>query len=141
MESENKLYRKTYHRKVKLKDGSELNYHNYGYYISYGKIEDNSQIITEWDELLRALNYVDEYKGNTNRKGRVYCYVEFYDHKNRWSQARLYKDEFEKVEIYYKYHIFEQKDVRMGDLVKELNADEFILFLKDNEVNYIPNIK
>ncbi len=36
--------------------------------------------------------------------------------------------------------MFDKKDIRMDDIIKELGAEEFIQFIKDNKINYLLNL-
>lgn len=141
MEAKNKLYRKSYHRKVILKDGTELPYSSYGYHIQYGVISSDNIVSDNWSDLLYELNYIEEFKGKTDRKGRLYCDVEYYGKHSSWKRARVYKDSFDRLEVNYKYQEFTNCDLRMSQILKELNIDEFILFLKDNDIAHLPNLR
>lgn len=142
MENINQLYRPMFMRIYTLKDGTIITYENTGsYYLKYGVIDNKYKELSTWEDLLSDMGYKKEFQGKTNRKGRVWCEIDYTDkHYNR-CQRKLYKDEFNKGESYLKIRIFKPKDVMMRQLVEELSAEEFILFLKDNEIKYMPSIK
>ena len=125
----NQLYYSNYIREVNLKNGEILRYKNYSNYISYGNPIEELKIINDWEDfLLNGMGYVSEFKGYKNRKGRVYCHIEYHDKNDNWCRAKVYKDEFVLAKVYCENRIIEQKDVRMKRLVNELSADEFIMF-------------
>lgn len=132
---ENKLYYSNYTREVTLLNGNILKYKNYSNNISYGMPMEEIKMLNDWDDfLLNGMGYVPEFKGYTNRKGKVWCNVEYHDKHDNWCRTKVYKDEFVSANIYSENKIIDQKNIRMKRLVDELSADEFVLFLKDNGI-------
>lgn len=141
MEIVNQLYRPMFVRTYTLKDGTVITYENTSrYYLKYGVIDNKYRELSTWEELLNDMGYKEEFQGKTNRKGRVWCEINYTDKHHDRCQRKLYKDEFDKGESYLKIKIFKPKDIMMRHLVDELNIEEFMLFLKDNEIKYMPNL-
>jgi hypothetical protein len=135
----NQLYKDTYIWKTLLKNGKILIY-KFNSNLKYGEPKEDFKESSKWKDLLEQQNYISEFEGNKDRKGRIWCYVDYLDkHYNR-CQVKVYKDEFVSLKIYNKVKIFELSFFRMHYLVEQLNADEFIKLLRDNEVKYIGNL-
>lgn len=139
---ENQLYRPQYIREVTINNGNTyeiLKYESGGhYYIRYGVPERKDKEITEWNDLLHELNFVPEFEGNKDRKGRLWVEVDYTDkHWNR-CQKKVYKTQFVSAKSYMKIENIKPRDTRMKELVNELNAEEFILYLKDNGIGELP---
>lgn len=134
------LYRVIYHREVENVDGTILKYKNYGSYLQYSNFDNKLFESLDWKELLRELNYIEEFEGKTDRKNRVWVYVEYTDKRDFVCEKKLYKEDFVRVRSWLEKQEVNKDNVRMKELVNELSATDFINFLKDNEINYIVNI-
>lgn len=144
---ENILYRTRKIRKVYGRDKVLVS--DVDYKLRYGIPKEANYLIKDWKELLLDMSYVEEYNGRKDKKGRIYSeidytYVEFLGKKrwkDIWLPERLYKEDFSYAEIIYEHNICQYNRVNMRDILEELNMEELILFFKDNEINYLPNLK
>jgi len=137
-ENMNQLYRPRYIREVTINNGNTLEILKYinggNYYMGYGIPNTRNKEITEWKDLLHELHFVPEFEGYKDRKGRLWVEVDYTDkHQNR-CQKKVYKDQFVLAKSYMEIKIINPKETRMKELVNELSADEFILYLKDNNI-------
>lgn len=112
---------------IKTNSGTEIikyisDYSN----IKYGEIlEGNETTKTNF-----ADSQCGEFAGK-NRKG-VWVSVPYTD-KNGWREyRRVYENEFVSHSVGYKNMIIQPSDIRMEQLIKELPADQFIEYMKDN---------
>lgn len=135
----NQLYQNTYVWETYLKNGKILTYKSTSN-LKYNEPKEEINESKEWQELLKQQNYVPEFEGNKNRKGRIWCHVDYFDKYDNWCQAKVYQDEFVSVKTYNKVRIYKLNEFRMNYLVKQLNGEEFIRLLKDNEIKYIGGI-
>jgi hypothetical protein len=138
-ENLNQIYQNTYIREVLLKDGNVLKYQSTSN-LKYGEPREEIKESSEWKELLKQQRYIPEFEGNKDRKGRIWCHVEFFDKHYDWKQAKVYKDDFVSIKIYNKVRTFKLNDFKMHYLVEQLNGEEFIRLLKDNEIKYIGSL-
>jgi hypothetical protein len=134
----NQLYRPCYIREVTINNGNTLEILKYisggHYYINYGIPNTHDKEIIEWKDLLRELNFVPEFDGHKDRKGRLWVDIDYTDkHYNR-CQKKIYKTQFVSAKSYMKIDIINPKDIRMKELVNELSAENFISYLKDNGI-------
>lgn len=135
----NKLYRQEYIREVTLSNGEILKYKSGNGNIRYGITDEKRKDTVNWDEfLLSHLGFIKEFHGYTNRKGRVWCEVDYTDKYYNRCQKKVYKDEFVSSKSYYKMIDVLQNETRMKRLVEDLSADQFVLFLKDNGIGELP---
>ncbi len=135
---ENKLFRGRYIREVLLKDGTILKYTGKHSYLQYGVAKEETKESIEWLDLLKELNYNEKFEGNTDRKNRIWVDVEYHDKHYEWQRKKVIKEDFVKVNTTYEIRYYEPKEIRMKEIINELNAEDFILFLKDNRINYLP---
>lgn len=135
----NQLYRPCYIREVTINNGNTLEILKYisggHYYIRYGIPDIHNKEITEWKDLLHELNFVPEFEGYKDRKGKVWVNIDYTDKYHNTHQKKVYKTQFISAKSYFKIDIINSKDVRMKELINELNADEFISYLKDNGID------
>jgi hypothetical protein len=79
----NQLYRPRYIREVTINNGNTLEILKYisggHHYISYGVPNTRNKEITEWKDLLHEMNYVPEFEGYKDRKGRIWVHVDYTD--------------------------------------------------------------
>lgn len=145
----NQLYRPHYTQEVLInnKDTQEiLKYKSsciHYYYIRYGTPDSEYKEITDWKELLHELSSVPEFErykfeGYKDKKGKVYAYIDYTDKNYNRRQKKVYKTQFISAKTYMEYNTINPKDIRMKELVDELNAEEFIMFLKDNGIGELP---
>lgn len=135
----NQIYQVTYIWETLLKNDKVLKYQCTSN-LKYGESKEEIKESSEWEDLLKSQNYVPEFEGYKNRKGRIWCRVEYLDKHYNWYQAKVYKDEFASIKIYNKVKTYKLNDFRMHYLVEQLNGDEFIQLLKDNEIKYIGSL-
>ena len=136
----NKLYKNKYVWETLLKNGDILIY-KCNSNLKYGEPKEEIKVSTEWKDLLKQQNYIPEFEGNKNRKGHIWCHVDYLDkHYNR-CQIKVYKDDFVSVKTYNQVSIFELNCFKMHYLVEQLQADEFIRLLKDYEINILEGYK
>lgn len=135
---ENKLFRGRNIREVLLKDGTILKYTGKRSYLQYGVAKEETKESIEWLDLLKELNYHEKFEGNTDRKNRIWVDVEYHDKHYEWQRKKVIKEDFVKVNTTYEIRYYEPKEIRMKEIINELNAEDFILFLKDNEIKYLP---
>lgn len=138
MENQNKLYRQSHIRDIALKNGDVIHYERFEYYMRYGVADETRKTITDWESLLQEMGYTEDFKGKIGRKRRVWCNIDYTDKQYNRCQRKLYKDEFSSAEIYSETVNFELKNVRTDTIFKELSVEDFILLLKDNQINHIP---
>ncbi len=132
----NQIYQDTYIRETLLKNGKVLKYQSISN-LKYGEPIEEIKESSEWKDLLKAQHYIPEFEGNKNRRGCIWCHVDYLDKHYNWYQAKVYKDDFVSVKKYNKVKIYKLNDFTMHYLAEQLKADEFIKLLKDNEVKYI----
>lgn len=133
----NQLFITKYIREITLKNGEIIKYDNGYGCIKYGIPDEKIFETSDWLELLhKGLGYVKEFEGSKSRKG-IWCKADYLDEHFNRRQRKIYKDEFVKMKTYRKIRIVKSKDIRMKELVNQLSVEEYILFLKDNEIKYI----
>lgn len=134
----NQLYKSRYIREVIINNGNILEILKYisggHHYISYGIPNTCNKEITEWKDLLHEMRYVPEFEGYKDRKSRLWVHVDYTDKNYNTCQKKVYKSQFVSAKSYLKIDIVNPKDIRMKELVNELNAEEFITYLKDNGI-------
>jgi hypothetical protein len=134
----NQLYRPHYIREVTInnrKTFEVLRYVSNTYnYIRYGIPETNEKESTEWKELLHELDYVPEFEGNKDKKGNLWAEVDYTDKYDYKYQKKVYQNQFISVKSYMCIIPINPQEIRMKELVNELNADEFISYLRDNGI-------
>ena len=135
----NQLYQNTYIREIVLKNGEILTY-KLTTDLKYGEPKEEIKESNEWKDLLKQQHYIPEFEGNKDKKGRIWCDVEFFDKHYNWKQAKVYKTEFVSVKTYNKIRIYKLNEFKMHYFVEQLNGEEFIKLLKDNEVKYIGSL-
>lgn len=139
----NQLYRPYYIQEVLIdnKDTQEiLKYKTDNHYIRirYGTPDSKYKDITDWKELLNELSSNPEFEGYKDRKGRVYVYINYTDRNHNMRQKKVYKTQFISARKYMEFYTIKPKDINMKKLINDLNAEEFILFLKDNGIGELP---
>lgn len=82
----NQLYQNTYICEVLLSNGKVLKYDSTSY-LKYGEPKEEIKESSEWKDLLKSQNYIPEYEGSKNRKGRIWCHVECFDKHYNWCRG------------------------------------------------------
>ena len=113
----------------------------YGYYKYMNPLKKDILEIKDFNEFIKEIAY---WEGSTGRgkKKRRYGVLKCTNNK-KWGeeiQVRIFEDEFIscKSEIILKE--VDLKNTTIGRISKDLNAEEFLAFLKDNNISY-PLIK
>jgi len=135
----NQLYQDTYIREILLKDGKILIYKSTSN-LKYGESKGETKESNKWEDLLKQQHYIPEFEGEKDRKGRIWCYVEYSDKNYNWHRGKVYKDDFVSLKIYNEIRTYNLNEFRMNYLVEQLNGEEFIRLLKDNEIKNIGNL-
>lgn len=132
----NQLYNNKYIKKILFKNGKVLNHESYTN-LKYGEPKEEIKVSTEWKDLLNEQKYNPEFEGYKNRKGRIWCRVEYLDKHYHDKDIKVYKDEFVSIQINNKIKILNLSDFTINELIKELNAEDFLKVLKDNINEFI----
>jgi hypothetical protein len=136
----NQLYEPQYIMEVTINNGKEietLKYLSDGYYVKYGEPNSDIKEVNNWNDLIEYLGYEEGFYGHKDRKG-LFLRVDYTDKNYYRCQKKVYEHQFISAKSYFKNKIINQKDIKMKRLVNELNADEFILYLKDNGIGELP---
>ena len=137
----NQLYEPQYITEVTFNNGNTietLRYISDGYYVKYGEPDSDISEVDSWNDLIKLLGYEDGFYGYKDRKGKFFLRVDYTDKNYYRCQKKVYEYQFILAKSYFKNRIIEQKDIGMKRLVNELNANEFVQYLKDNGIGELP---
>lgn len=130
--TKNILYRPIYHREIKIyQHGNKneiLTISEIGSWfdIKYGTPSENIREVCSYQDYLHTvLGYEEGYYGKKNRKYGYYI-------EN--GKTKIYERDFISAKKWFTNKEIDLKDIKMEYLIKNLNADEFMLFMNDHNI-------
>lgn len=124
-----KYKRRVIQTHIKTRNGTKLLKHTERWsYVCY----DNNDSIELYKTDKMSEIESDRCNGIGVHKNKLWAKVPYDDSDGmRWCK-KIWEDKFISYEAYYEYKYIEPSDVSMERLIKELSAEEFIRFMKDN---------
>lgn len=99
-------------------------------------LENESAETTDFNTYAEKFTLYDTYSKGRNLKKRKYTLAKY--RSNYWDveTIRIYEDKFLSAKEYFITREVKLKDTTIDKISKDLNAEEFLAFLKDNNIGY-----